>query len=236
MWRLVFLIATGTAAMAALAHCVVFGPRRVDTSAGERPLRRFSVWERLVHLLTMVSFLVLAATGAGASIGYEIRLTGWWWVVHVAAAPVFALSFTALVLTWAHDCRFARHDWDWAKQFGGYLRSGRAGHGIQVPAARFNCGQKEFFWGVAVLALAVVVSGLLLAVPLFGERVQAALFLAHRYAAMLCVVFVIAHFYLATAANPGTLWSIFSGKVDANWARHHHPLWWKSCSDETQES
>ena len=39
---------------------------------------------------------------------------------------------------------------------------------------------------------------------------------------------VLAHAYLGTVANPGTWRVLVDGSVTREWARHHHPNWYKA--------
>jgi formate dehydrogenase subunit gamma len=142
------------------------------------------------------------------------------WVLHAPAALVFTICICVLVIMWAWDCRFAPHDWEWARHFGGYL-----GGNKHLLAGRFNCGQKALFWCVGLGGLVSAVSGLLLVMPLFDEPGQVLVLLAHRYGTFGLVLLILVHIYLATVGNPGTLPSIITGSVDSAWAKHHHPLW-----------
>lgn len=223
MFRVIFLVATVGTAVAFLGHLVVFGARKTAIDPSKPKLHRFSMWERLVHWATTASFFVLAVTGAIASVGYQERMDGWLWVIHIAAAPVFMVGLLATMLTWAADGRFIRADWDWVKRFGGYLWGD--GH---APAGRFNCGQKGFFWAVGVLGFISVASGLLLVMPVLGEESRPWIFLAHRYGTLAYIMAAISHMYLATLANPGTLNSMIVGYVHEDWAKHHHPIWEKN--------
>ncbi|MBN2309214.1 MAG: cytochrome b/b6 domain-containing protein [Candidatus Hydrogenedentes bacterium] len=233
MFRFAVLIVSAAVASACIIHylltLLVFGSRKVAPAAGRPRIRRFRVWERAVHLATMVGFLALVVTGFAASVWFEAALSGWWWVAHLIAAAVFTLGVTALVLTWALDCRFAPHDVEWARHFGGYL-----GGSAEVPAGRFNCGQKGLFWTVLVLGLGVVASGLLRIWPVFDAEGQELVLLAHQYCALAYLALGIAHLYLGTIANPGTWQSIFFGYVDANWLKHHHPLWYGQEENEAR--
>ncbi|MCP4644577.1 MAG: formate dehydrogenase subunit gamma [bacterium] len=227
MFRTIFMVATLGTVAACLAHLVVFRPRWVSIDKTKPRIHRFSVWERLIHLVTLVGFLVLAVTGFMASVGNEERLSGLLWVVHGWAAPVFTLGIVAMVVTWASDGRFAPHDLEWAKRFGGYL-----GGSQDVPAGRLNAGQKGFFWVAGVLGVISMATGVLLVAPGFGAKGQTMVLIAHRYGTLAFVVLGIVHAYLATLANPGTLWSILTGYVANDWAKHHHPLWWEATGGE----
>ena len=204
-----------------IVHYFAFGPRHPEVAKEARDTRRFRFWSVVVHAVVAISLLVLAGTGAVAVAKGDL-VSGWLLFVHCAAAPVFAVSLTLLTLTWSEACRFKKHDWEWAKHCGGYL-GGRQ----DLPADRFNAGQEAFFWVVALLGLAVILTGLGRMVPVLDATGQAALYQIHRYGALLLFLGFLVHLYLATLANPGTLLGIISGYVSAEWVKHHHPLWWE---------
>ena len=43
---------------------------------------------------------------------------------------------------------------------------------------------------------------------------------------------VLAHAYLGTVANPGTWRVLVDGWVTREWAKHHHPNWYKKIMEE----
>jgi len=220
MFRLISLIAlAGTVALCVL-HYTTFGAKRWRPRKSAPSVYRFSVWERLIHALGILGFLILAGTGFWAVIVRRAPLDGWLWMVHAAAGGVFAAAMVLMTLLWAMDCRFANYDWRWAKQFGGYL-----GRGGELPAGRFNAGQKAFFWCSVLLGLATLASGLALMVPLIGPEFEESICQVHRYGSLLFAMGVIVHLYVATLANPGTVRSMVQGTVGTEWAEHHHPLW-----------
>jgi len=207
-------------AAAIVLHYFAFGPRHRAVAKTPRSVKRFGLCAVLLHMAVVAAFLVLLATGAGA-IATAAGLDGCALILHLAAAPVFAIAFTLKFIAWAEACRFASHDWTWAKRLGGYL--GAKG---DVPADRFNAGQKAFFWSTGMLVLLVILSGLGRLMPLFDVAGQAALYELHRSGALLLVLLSVVHLYVATLANPGTLTAMVLGKVSTDWAKYHHPLWW----------
>ena len=230
MFRIVSLVGITAVVLAAIAHYLLFGPRHPEIAKDKRDLRRFSIWERLIHAATILSFLTLAVTGFVATIYFGKPLSGWLWVVHLVAAPVFAIGLAATTLRWAEDCRLESYDWEWAKQFGGYLGGER-----DVPADRFNGGQKAYFWAIASLGLVSILSGLARMFPIFVDtNIQEIFYQLHRYSGLFLVMTVIAHIYLGTFANPGTWQVIISGYVSSRWAKHHHPLWWQRINKENK--
>ncbi len=225
MFRTIVLISIAATVVAIVGHFLVFGPKRISEKA-KRTVRRFSMWERFLHTVTVLGFLALVATGLVAVIGQRSPLHGWMWVFHVGIAPLFAFGLPLLVMTWARDAMFAPYDWEWAIKFGGYLWGDK-----HAPAGRFNAGQKAYFWTIGLLGFAAVVSGFGRAVPMLDLTGQELLYQVHRYTALLFVLAGIVHLYLGTICNPGTLGAMLTGKVTPPWAESHHPLWWKSLEE-----
>lgn len=228
MFRMIAAIGMVATVAAVLGHFVIFGPKRLSERNQKRSVNRFGFWERFVHIVTVLTFLGLAGTGFYSVLALGSRLHGWWWLLHVAAAPVFVAALTLMVLTWAKDGLFDwAIDWPWALRFGGYLWFGK-----HAPAGRFNAGQKAYFWAVALLGAVVLLTGLGRMFPVFDASGQSIVYEVHRYGALLFVLAGITHLYLGTIANPGTLGAMMFGKVSAVWAREHHPNWWETINSE----
>lgn len=205
-------------------HYVVFGAHRLGGPKMKTDFRRFSIWERLIHAAVLVSFVTLGVTGMTAAIGYGSRITGWLWIIHAFAAPVFLVALTGVVAMWARDGRFAAYDFKWMLFVGGYLGIGK---NKGLKAGRFNAGQKAYLWIVAVLGVAVILSGIGRMFPILTQVEQGWLYQIHRYATLLASMAVIGHAYLGTLANPGTIQVTVTGRVTEEWAKHHHPVWWE---------
>ena len=221
MFRIVSIIGIVGAVAGCMLHYAAIGRRRWKPDEEDAvSVYRFSISERIIHALSLLACLMLATTGFWTVIAFDSPLEGWLWIIHAGAGAIFAAAAVLMTLVWATDCRFASHDWTWIKRCGGYL-----GGDMHIPADRFNAGQKAYFWSSVLLGLAVLLSGLGRMMPIFGDSVQEIIYQVHRYGTLLFVMSVVVHLYLATLANPGTVRSIIWGKVGAQWAAHHHPLW-----------
>jgi len=229
MFRIISIVCLAGVVVGTAGHYLIFGAKHPEVAREKKEVRRFSIWERLVHALTLLSFLTLAITGFVGVIGYDEPLGGYLMLLHYVAAPGFALGLALLMLTWVHNCFMEGYDWEWLRHVGGYL-----GGGKDYPSGRFNAGQKIYFWLAVLAALLVVASGLGRFFPVFGAEGQDWLLWIHRYSALFLAAAAIGHVYLGTLANPGTWTVILFGCVSEAWARHHHPLWRKP--QERQES
>jgi formate dehydrogenase subunit gamma len=230
MYRVIVLIAIAATIAAIAGHFLLFGPKRVDKPGKGKAVRRFRIGEVLLHAMTLTSFLVLALTGMIPVLALKSGLHGWFWVLHMIAAPFFVFGLYLLIAVWARDCGFGLHDWEWAKKFGGYLWGDK-----HAPADKFNAGQKAYFWVVGLLGLLTLLTGLGRISPVFGAEGQDLLYQVHRYVALMFVLAGIVHFYLGTLANPGTLGAMLTGKVTEPWVKSHHPIWWDSISKRTKK-
>ena len=219
-FRMLSIAGIAAVLLAIVGHRVIFGVHYPGLGRDKKDVKRFSLWERFIHLITLLSFAALGITGFVSVIGLGSRLSGWLLFVHLTAAPVFAVGMIAITLRWAEDCRFEICDCEWAKKFGGYL-----GYKGEVPAGRFNGGQKGFFWAIICLGILCMLSGALRMFPIILSQYQGIVYQVHRYSSLLLVIFVIVHIYLGTAANPGTWQVLLSGYVSSRWAKLHHSLW-----------
>jgi len=201
-------------------HRLKWPPKRHGDAAAPARIRRYGFWERAAHLITMISFLGLAATGFGASI-LAGGLTGWTLMLHMVAAGAFMLGLTLTTVLWAEDACFKRHDAAWLRE-GGRL----FGHAGELPAGRFDGLQKLFFWITLLAGLVTIAAILATMLPVFGTHGQEILYDVHRYGGLALVVAMILHAYATLLAKPGAWRAMSTGRVNPDWARYHHLLWW----------
>lgn len=208
--------------------------RLAEGESGET-VRRFTALERANHWMTATSFLLMALTGV--IILYGISLIRPWlgagafgdlaqfsaWAHSTLAVP-FVLGVVVMAVLWTRENLLERTDWIWLKHFGGFLQK----DGEHPPARRFNAGQKLVFWGVVLGGLALLVAGLFLLFPFYwagytGMQVAQSL---HATFGLLMIGLIIGHIYIGTVGMQGAFEAMWSGRVDRNWAKEHHQLWY----------
>lgn len=203
--------------LAVALHYVLFGPKRYVESAPVEEIRRFGVIERVAHFTLLVSFLALAVTGFALAVGVNDALGMDGARLHRVVSLVFIAAAAVALLVWVRDMLLVRKDLTWFRCLGGYL-----GFGHDAPAGRFNAGQKAFFWFICAAMVVMAGTGYVMAYRRPEGMVTVA-YMAHDLCAYGLVLAIVAHIYLGTLANPGTLRSIFEGKVSKAWLRYHHP-------------
>ena len=211
-------------------HYHSYGPKRISFDPYSDEIKRFTLTERAVHLFRLIAFLILAVSGLILAFnlflwqellfGSPRRLHDF----HVVAGFVFIATMLSGIVLWFRDALFATYDQIWVRKLGGYL-----GYRGEVPAGRFNAGQKMFYWYTTFFGLVMSVSGLVLVFRRsFSLAAICVTSTVHSTSGFFLIAGVVAHAYLGTVANPGTWRVLVDGTVTRNWARHHHPNWFRA--------
>lgn len=223
-----------------LAFFVFKGRIRIEGGRSGLTVPRWTLFERTLHWFTAITFIVLAITGLSMLFGRTVLIplfglaanSAWANIamnVHNYVGPAFSIGVIAMLVLWAVHNIPRRHDWEWFKKGGGIV-------GDHHPSAgRMNAGEKVWFWGgLFALGLVVIASGYVLDFPQFGQSrdtmAQAHLF--HAVAAILWMAGAFGHIYIGTLGTEGALEGMTTGRVDTNWAKQHHDLWYQELIDQ----
>ena len=226
----------GVAILGMLALLVVFylarGMVRLESGRSGRTIVRFNAFERSVHWMTAVCFIILGLSGLNITFGRPLLLplmspesftafSEWAKYAHNYLSFPFTLGVVLIFLMWLGGNIPNRVDLDWLKRGGGMI-----GHD-HPPAHRFNAGQKMIYWVVVLGGGAVAASGYVLIFPFYGTTVETMqqAEIVHSVVAMLFIAAMLAHIYLGTIGMEGAFEAMGSGTVDLNWAKEHHALW-----------
>lgn len=229
---------------------IIPGPARLKNGESGQQIARHNVAARFVHWFLAVIFIVLAISGL-------ILLFGRVGLIPVIGKSAFSVVASickdvhnfvgvlfpfAIILIFFNLVRrnlYEKGDIKWIAKGGGFFGGGH------VSAGKFNAGEKALFWLTIFLGIGISVTGYVLDFPAIASWVLAtsAEFTQYRHVmefahvthvviAVLFIVLIFGHIFLATLFVPGTLSGMTSGKVDANWAKEHHDRWYK----ETQNT
>jgi formate dehydrogenase subunit gamma len=119
----------------------------------------------------------------------------------------------------------ANEDAAWIKALPDVLK----GHEENLPEiGKYNAGQKGVFWGMTILIVVLVCSGLVIWDQYFSdytsiEQKRIAM-LTHSMAAIVAMLIWIVHVYAAIWVR-GTVSAMTRGSVTAGWAWRHHRKW-----------
>ncbi len=223
---------------------LIRGRVRLPGGRSGKRILRFTLNERSVHWFTAILFWTLALTGLitlygrfvlipllGAE-GFSLTASASL-MIHNFLGPLFLLAILALFFTFVKNNFFACVDWQWLSKAGGLLK----GH---ASAGRFNAGEKIWFWLAVILGLTLCISGLILDFPNLGQGrvLMSWSHVVHGISAVVMIAVSFGHIYLGTVGMEGSLESMTTGYVDANWAEAHHDRWYEEVQNngESQET
>lgn len=193
---------------------------------------RFAAFERFVHWLTAVSFIVLGLTGLNITFGRWVLLpvmgndafsgmSEWGKYGHNFFAWPFMLGVVLIFIIWIADNLPNKVDVNWLRAGGGLVGEGHP------PAERFNAGQKLIFWIAVLGGVVLSLTGLVLLFPFSVAAINGmqTANLVHAVLGLLMIAVFLAHIYIGTLGMEGAFDAMGTGDVDLNWAKQHHPLW-----------
>jgi formate dehydrogenase subunit gamma len=198
---------------------------------GIRYLPRYDAGERTNHWLIVLFFLGAGLSGLAffhPSLFFLSNLFGggvWARILHPFMGLLMAAGFVVMFLRlWRHNV-MNDGDREWMKHAGEMLRGDKSG---MPPVGRYNGGQKQVFWAMAVSLAVLVLTGFLFwqpwfanAFPILLRRIAVVL---HALSATVLILTVIVHVYAAIWVK-GTIRAMTRGDVSEAWARQNHPLW-----------
>ena len=211
---------------------LIRGMVRLESGRSGRVLVRFNGFERLLHWMTAICFIVLAISGLNVTFGKELLLpwmgpdafstwSQWAKYAHNYLSFPFTMGVVLIFLMWLPGNFPNKMDVEWLKEGGGIV-----GH-KHPPAYRFNAGQKMVYWLQVLAGGALAVSGYLLMFPFYGTNIadMQTAEIVHGIVAALFVAIMLGHIYIGTIGMEGAFEGMWDGTVDANWAKEHHSLW-----------
>lgn len=223
--------------VAGVAMCVFFylvaGRIKITNGRAGKTIQRWSAFERTMHWFTASLFIILAITGLSLLYGRTVLIPvlgkdGFAAYAEVAKAlhnylgPLFAIGLLMELVVWVRDNFPNRHDVAWFAKGGGF---GKA----HPSAGRMNGGEKAWFWILATVGVAAVLSGLFMNFPIFEQtrnQMQIAN-LIHIVSGGVLLLGAFGHIYIGTIGSEGALEGMVHGRVDIEWAKQHHDLWYE---------
>jgi cytochrome b subunit of formate dehydrogenase len=162
----------------------------------QQKLSPIGVLKKLIYLLAMLCFIVLAMTGFYQRLILDEPISGYLMMIHATFAPIFAICLAALAVMWAGANRFEKSDCPFV------WRILRRVTRLKIPIEASGCNitllaQKITFWIIIFLALPLILSIIMSMFTLFGTTGQEFLLATHRWTALAFVVAAIVHTYLA---------------------------------------
>ncbi|MGM0704076.1 MAG: formate dehydrogenase subunit gamma [Pseudomonadota bacterium] len=233
------LIAVGGMIIAIALFYVVIGRKNLSAPRTGRKLLRWPLVVRSLHWTVATLFIVLALTGLNLLYGkfvFRSLFGDAFWasmisaskVAHNYLGPLFGILLIVLLARVLKHNWPKKHDIVWFMKGGGLVGKGH------VDAGFANGGEKAWFWVLATVGIVVIVSGLVMDFPNYGQgrdTMQWANIL-HAVGALGLTALAFGHIYIGTIGSEGSLEGMTTGYVDESWAKDHHNLWYEEVKEE----
>ena len=215
-------------------YFTIKGRIRIKEGRSGREFTRTTSAERWVHWFTAVVTVLMALTGLILLYGRTVLIPVMGpeafaataelsKIVHNYLGVMFIIAIVLTIIIFLRDNLFnLKIDMKWFLTAGGYLG------GRHPSAEKYNAGQKAWYWTAAIMGVVLSVTGLILDFPNF-EQTRQTMQLAniiHVLASAFLIAFLLVHVYLALSTE-GALQAMTTGKVDENWVKQHHDLWYE---------
>lgn len=217
-------------------HYMVIGPMRFSHDG--KQIFTFTLFNRIIHWIAAVAFLMLVPTGLimifGSFFGGGefVRFCKY---VHDVGTVIFSVVVLPMFFMWAGRMFIAFDDIKWLLIFGGYLSKKKQ----PIPAGKFNSGQKTWFWLATLGGLVMIITGAAMFFMDFDSNsIQSLVGLAHidllRVAAIAhnvlgvaVVILFFVHIYMSLFVIKGSINSMITGFKSEEEVKIMHSSWYK---------
>lgn len=210
VFALVFFLIVIFVPLAFFGHNKIVG-KKVFSHHGKK-IRVFSNYNILVHWCAAVPFVIICITGLmmvfGSYLGggMPIRLAK---ELHFLATWVFLVFGILMFLMWVKPALFKLYDIEWMKIMGGYLSQEKR----EIPAGKFNAGQKMWFWLATLGGFVMIGSGIVMHFMAGDINLLRLLAILHNILGFGVIAMLITHIYMAVFAIEGAIESILNGHM-----------------------
>src|SRR5262252_2258444 len=195
---------------------------------------RYTPSARINHWITATCLVLLALSGLALFHPSLYSLTSLFGggeatrAIHPWIGVVLFFSFAGLFLRFWHLNLWRGADTTWLARLGKVLRNKDHEDPELVEIGKYNAGQKIVFWGMSILILVLIGSGLVIWSQYFEQYTNLTqkrlAVLIHAIAAVTIICVWIVHVYAAIWVR-GTIGAMTRGRVTGGWAWRHHRKW-----------
>jgi formate dehydrogenase subunit gamma len=223
-----------------LLHFLTIGPKVF--SHGGKKIYTFSLFKRGIHAIAAIAFIVLIPTGLMMVFGKYLgggALVESARHLHGVATILFSISVVPMFLFWLKDMLPTVDDIKWIFILGGYLSKEIK----EIPAGKFNAGQKMWFWIATLGGIVMIITGAFMYLQDFDFGIAKAFGLSqidllrvsaivHNVLAFAIIALFFTHVYMAAIAIKGAIASMITGYKEEEEIKYLHSSWYKKLKKE----
>jgi formate dehydrogenase subunit gamma len=200
---------------------------------------RYSFHERAAHWIVAFNCLYLILGGMA------LHAPHFYWLaillgggatmryLHPLLGLVYFVTLIWMWWLWRKDLKMESYDAKWMAKIDSYITN----NDEELPViARWNPGQKIFYWIMLAAGFGLVLSGFVLwfpeRLPWSMQWLKFLAILTHAGCAYASIGGLLLHVYMGVFLVKGGFDQIITGEVTRPWAKHHHRLWYSRVTGE----
>jgi len=235
-----FIVVVCFIILAFVIHYFIIGPKVF--AHGKNKIYVFTVFNRAIHLLAVVAFVLLIPTGLIMMFGGFFG--GGTFVrfckdVHSYSTILFIISVIPMTTMWIGRMLPSRDDIKWLMILGGYLSKKKR----PVPAGKFNAGQKMWFWVAVIGGIILILTGISMYYQDFNLGISSSVGLSqidflracailHNVLGLIVLAIFLVHIYMSVFAIKGSLDSIVTGYKEEEEVEYMHSSYYKELKEK----
>lgn len=228
--------------LAFLIHYLIIGPK-VFSHDGKK-IYVFTVFNRIVHTIAAISFILLVPTGLVMIFGDFFG--GGAFVrtckeIHAISTLLFLISVIPMFFMWVGRMFLSSDDIKWMMIVGGYLSKKKR----PIPAGKFNAGQKAWFWLATLGGVIMIITGAVMYFQDFRLEILAqndisqidflrASAIVHNILGMAVVALFFVHIYMSMFAIKGAIHSMINGYKEEEEIEILHSSYYKELKEKNK--
>ncbi|MGS0676009.1 formate dehydrogenase subunit gamma [Shewanella sp. 0m-4] len=190
---------------------------------------RHKLFDRICHWFVVATGLVTFLTG------FAFFFPSFQWLGSIAGSPQMArfvhpiaglmmcLPLMVMLVRYYHHNKWEKNDLKWMLAIKDVMFENED----KIPAiGHYNPGQKVLFRTFVVTSIALTITGIMMWQPYFAPYFESSAIewaiLIHAVSALIMLIFVIVHFWMATWVE-GSVAGMLYGYVSRAWCKKHHP-------------
>ncbi len=237
-----FIVVVCFIVLAFVIHYFIIGPKVF--AHGKKKIYVFTVFNRTIHQLAVISFILLIPTGlilmfggffGGGTFVIVCRY------IHSFTTVLFIIAIIPMTIMWIGRMLPTKDDIKWLMILGGYLSKKKR----PVPAGKFNAGQKMWFWVAVIGGIILILSGISMYYQDFDLGISSSIGLSqidflracailHNVLGLVVLAIFLVHVYMSVFAIKGSLDSIVTGYKEEEEVEYMHSSYYKELKEKKE--
>jgi len=223
-------------------HYMVIGP--MIFSHDRKKIYVFTIFHRTVHGIAAIAFILLIPTGLIMMFatffggGEFVRICK---DIHAISTLLAIISLIPMFLMWAKEMLPTGDDIKWMMILGGYLNKRKD----EVPAGKFNAGQKMWFWIATLGGIVMILSGAAMYFQDFKLETLVSYGISqidflranaiiHNILGMVVLALFLTHIYMSAFAIKGAIHSMITGYKEEEEVEILHSTFYKKLKEKDE--